>query len=751
MVAAIVRRLTSGLLPPVVLFMLLLLSLYLLSYATEQSSDRAAQLDDLYGWMLLVNVVGLVGLVILVGINLMRLVRQYRDAEPGSRLTVRMVLLFVLLSVLPLGVVFYFSMQFLLSGIDSWFNVEVEKALQDALALSQTSLDLRKRELLKRTIDLSNELRGASEDSLALNLSDLRSTHDAVELALIGQNSRILAFSSADPTQIVPNRPSDDVMMQLRQGNTYVELEPIRDSGIHVRVAIPVPREGGEGEARYMQALYPIHTRLNPLADSVQSSYAQYKKIAVQREPLKKSFSLTLSMVVLLSMLFAVWAAFFFSRRLVAPITDLVEGTRAVAEGNYDKRLPVTTRDELGFLVRSFNDMTRRISRASAEAMHSQRQVEEQHAYLEAVLAHLSSGVITLDRELVLQTVNAAASHILDADLQQYVGTPMADIVKAHTHLQRFVEVLMPHFDVENQGWQEEIVLLGPAGRQVLICRGTTLMTDQVGRGDYVIVFDDVTALIQAQRNAAWGEVARRLAHEIKNPLTPIQLSAERLRHKYLRSMSMEEGELLDRSTNTIVQQVESMKEMVNAFAEYARAPRMEFSTVDLNQLIRDVVELYTGTNSGVDIRLQLDDNGPLIEADSGGLRQLLHNLIKNAQESTAQAVARIDISTHCMNEAGCRYAELRVRDYGEGFADEQQGDYFEPYVTTKPKGTGLGLAIVKKIVEEHGGVIRAENIGADQAGGAQVIVWLPVLMENRRNLGAQQTRNVLVERRIKR
>lgn len=751
MVAAIIRRLTSGLLPPAILFVLLLVSLYLLSYATERSGEQVGQLEDLYGWMLLINVVGLLGLVVLVGKNLLHLLRQYRDAAPGSRLTMRMVLLFVVLSVLPLSVVFFFSMQFLLSGIDSWFNVEVEKALEDALELSQTSLDLRKRELLKRTIELSKELEGVSDGSLALSLSDLRANYEAVELIVIGKNSRIIAFSSTDTTQVVPNRPSDDVMLQLRQGNSYVELEPIRDGGIHVRVAIPLE---SETEPRFLEALFPIHQRLNPLADSVQSSFAQYKKIAVQREPLKKSFSLTLSMVLMLSMLFAVWAAFFFSRRLVAPITDLVEGTRAVAEGNYDKRLPVTSRDELGFLVRSFNDMTRRISRASDEAGRSQRKVEEQHAYLEAILSHLSSGVITLDRDLVLQTANAAASQILGLDLGEYVNAPVADITHTHIHLQRFVEVLMPHFDTENQDWQEEVVLFNAGGRQVLICRGTTLTSEKGGRGDYVIVFDDVTALIQAQRNAAWGEVARRLAHEIKNPLTPIQLSAERLRHKYLHTMSQEDAKLLDRSTNTIVQQVESMKGMVNAFAEYARAPRMELATVDLNRLIHEIAELYVGTQGGVDLHLELDPSGPLIEADSGRLRQLLHNLIKNGQESTPEPVARVDISTRCMLEAGCRYVEVVVRDYGSGFPEEQEGQYFEPYVTTKPKGTGLGLAIVKKIVEEHGGVIRAENmVDGDGQGnkGAKIIVWLPVMMEDRRRLDeAQGDAAVLVERRRK-
>lgn len=730
--AAIIRRLTSGAIPATILFVLLLTSLYLLSYATE----RAARFENLYEWMLLINASGLLVLVTMIVINLYRLVRQRRAGVVGARLTVRMVLMIVVLAVVPVMVVYYFSFQFLQRGIDSWFDVKIEQPLQDALELSQASLDLRKRELLKRTQEMARELADVTDNGAAPLLNDLRNRTDATELTLLGQNSRIIAFSSADPSAVVPHRPNDEVMLQLRQADSYIALEPVRDSGLQVRVAVVVHGAGADSEVRYLQALYPFTQRINSLANSVQLSFSKYKALAYQRKLLKNSFLLTLSLVLLLSVLSAVWAAFSSSRRLVKPISDLAEGTRAVAEGNYDMRLPMAGHDELGFLVRSFNDMTRKVAQASYEAQRSKRQVEAQRAYLEAVLANLSSGVLTLGRDNVLRTANAAASHVLAVDLQSYLGQGLIKLISENPHTRPLVDLLAPHVARGEFEWREEVILFRAGGRQVLMCRGTNLKGHDSGRGDQVIVFDDVTALVQAQRDAAWGEVARRLAHEIKNPLTPIQLSAERLRHKYLQSMPERDAEVLDRATHTIVQQVETMKEMVNAFSEYARAPHLQLGPLDLNALIREVMELYTD----VDVRLDLDTEAPIVEADHGRLRQLLHNIVKNALEAMhEQAVARLNISTRRCSGDGAARIEWIVRDYGHGFPEAAQGRHFEPYVTTKPKGTGLGLAIVKKIVEEHGGTVSVENVmsAAKTVEGARIIVRLPVLTSSIAGRGA--------------
>lgn len=721
LVIATLRRFFSGSTPVVLLLALLFASLYLMSGATHNS----ALFSRLYSFLLAINALAIILLVGLIGKHLYRLVRQYRKHVAGSRLTARLVIMFIVLAVTPVSVVYYFSLDFLQRGIDSWFDVRVEQALNDSLELSRTSLDVRMRELLRQTRQMISQLAGTPDSMAALALNDIRSDSDATELTLFGANGRIVASSGTDTSTIVPVRPDDATMLQLRQGNDYVGLDPIRDSGLHVRVAVRVPSPNPVGEARVLQALYPVTDRMNSLANSVQAAYAQYKELAYLRKPLKYSFILTLSLVLLLSILTAVWAAFFSARRLVAPITDLAEGTRAVAAGNYDKRLPLPGKDELGFLVRSFNEMTHKIALARDAAARSQQQAEAQHAYLEAVLVRLSSGVLTVNRDQILHTSNAAADQILGVDLSDFVGRSLAEVRKEHPHTGHFFGAITPHLTSGEEEWRDEITVFGAGGRQVLMCRGTILPDMADTSADHVIVFDDITTLIQAQRDAAWGEVARRLAHEIKNPLTPIQLSAERLRRKYLDKMDPADADVLNRSTHTIVQQVEAMKEMVKAFSEYARMPQLELEPVDLNAVVNEVLDLYRGETS-VKYVVNLDTKMPRVEGDLGRLRQLLHNLIKNAREAMDhRRDARLSVTTRCMEDAACRFVEIRIHDNGPGIPEGMLGQLFEPYVTTKPKGTGLGLAIVKKIVEEHGGLLWAEN---PPGGGALVVIRLPVL-----------------------
>lgn len=710
------KRLTSGPRPVVLLLVLLLASFYLMSGAIQNT----ALFGRLYSLLLGVNILALLLLLALIGRNLILLLQQYREHAPGSRLTLRLVVMFVLLALAPVSVVYYFSLQFLHRGIDSWFDLRVEKSLEDALELGRASLDGRLRELLRQTRQAAGELATVPDSAAALRLNELRQHGEAAEMTLLTLRGRIIAGASMDPSAIVPAMPSEAVLQQLRQGLDYARLEPLGESGMHVRVAITLPALEPGAEPRVLHALFPVAERLSLLADSVQEAFSRYKELAFLRQPLKYSFTLTLSLILLLSLLTAVWAAFFSARRLVAPIRDLAEGTRAVAAGDYDKRLPLPGRDELGFLVRSFNEMTYKIAQSQQAAYHSRRQAEEQRAYLEAVLGRLSSGVLTLDGEGVLHTVNAAAGQILGAELTDVLGQPLKELPGRHPTLDQFVEALLPHLNPAEPEWRAELVLFGQKGRQVLMCRGALLS----GSEGHVIVFDDITALIQAQRDAAWGEVARRLAHEIKNPLTPIQLSAERLRHKYLATMPAADAEVLDRATHTIVQQVEAMKEMVKAFSDYARPPQIRLEMVGMNRIVNEVVELYQTEQRPISFDLRLDPRTPAIEADAGRLRQVLHNLIKNALEACGAAGAHIRITTHCAEQTGCRYVELSVCDDGPGIPEEMLANLFEPYVTSKPKGTGLGLAIVKKIVEEHGGMIWVENM---PEGGACIMIRLPV------------------------
>ncbi|MDN5849322.1 MAG: ATP-binding protein [Nitrococcus sp.] len=701
------------------LCLLLLASLYLLTAATENS----ARFGRLYILLLLFNTVGLVALLGLIGHNLWRLIVAFRAGQAGSRLTARLLLLFMVLAVIPGTVVYAFSMQFLRSGIDSWFDVRVEAALNNALELSQASLDLRMRDVLKRLESARRQLINVPDGVLPLALGDLRERMDASELTLLGINERIIASSSQDPAAILPYRPEDEVLLQLRQGRPYVALDPINSSDLQVYAAIPVPDPTSPQENRILQALFPISPRLDALASDVQRAFSDYRELTYLRDPLKDSFILTLSLVLLLSLLFALWSAFFLAKRLVAPISGLAEGTRALAEGDYGTQLPTAGKDELGFLVQSFNDMSRRVALARNAARRVQAQAEAQRAYLETVLGRLSSGVLAIDQDGILRTRNQAADHILAVRLVNGIGKPLTAIAHVHANIAPFADLVAERMASGAAEWREELSLNTGEGRRVLICSGAALSAD-VAPGGHVIVFDDVTTLIQAQRDAAWGEVARRLAHEIRNPLTPIRLSAERIRHKYLVQAGAPNAEMLDRATRTIIAQVDNMQAMVKAFSEYMRPPRLEIRPLNLNAFIQEAVELYRGNPDQPEFELLLAKNLPSLCADGGRLRQLLNNLIRNALEANpGDRRCRLTIVTRLGRDRDAEAVELIVSDNGPGFAEDVLNQLFEPYVTTKPKGTGVGLPIVKRIVEEHHGSICARNTPV----GAQIEVRFPV------------------------
>ncbi len=706
-------------LPVWLLLAVLLTALILMSRAAENS----LYFGRLYLWLLALSACGLLLLLGLIGRNGYRLWQQYRQQVPGTRLTVRLVLLFVLIALAPVTVVYSFSVQFLQRGIDTWFDVRVEQALANALELSQAALDLRMREALRQTQRMADSLAERQDESLALVLADLLGHHDALELTLFNVTGRILGTASAETNTPVlmplSTRPSEMILGQLRQGQPYVAIDPSVETGLAIRAVVYLPVRQPQEEPRILQAVFALTDRFGPLADAVLTAFQSYRELLFLRTPLKISFILTLSMVLLFGVLTALWAAVYSAQRLVAPIRDVIAGTQAVARGDYTTQLPRTSSDELGFLVESFNTMTRRLSQAQQQALLSQQLLERQRAYSDTVLSRLSSGVLTLDHEGRLRTYNAAASQILGVEL---AVNPAA--TEGH-RLELLLEAIQPHLATDSGEWRQEVTLLNTQGRQILMCRGSSL-PDPVGlKGGYVIVFDDITALMKAERDAAWAEVARRLAHEIKNPLTPIQLAAERIRHKYLKNMDEEQARVLDRATHTIIQQVQAMKDMVDAFNDYARIPQLQFVTVSLNDFITDVLYLYRDYPAGIEIKLDLDPRQPLIEGDKNRLRQLLHNIVKNAIEAMQDGHGSLLlISTRTHYRSDMRYVELCFQDDGPGFSETIMANIFEPYVTTKPKGTGLGLAIVKKIVEEHSGLLHLES---PPTGGARIVIHLPI------------------------
>ena len=697
---------------------LVLVALFLLSRTVQNSAD----FDRLHNVILAINVAGvLVLFVFLVG-NLSRLLREYRTHVPGAKLKARMVGMFVGLAVLPLLVVFYFSIQFINRGIDTWFNVEVEAGLENALNLSRAALEIQKRQHLSSTQQISQRLGDVSERQLIFELSMMRRESGAAEITIYGSNNRILATSSDSSSAGLPRPLAEEVLLQMQQNRPYVVLDP---ESYEIRTAVLFSYQGRAEPSGVLQAHFPVTERLARMTDSVESSYREYQQLVFLRGPLKSTFTLTLTVVLMLSLLSAIYGAFVFSRRLVAPLQDLVAGTRAVAEGDFDTRLPTPTRDEIGFLVSSFNDMTQRLATARREASLSQALVEAERTNVEVILARLSTGVLALESDLRIRTANQASGAILGVDLENRVDDFLPDVAKGQPLLDQFVDVAQVHLNAGETEWREQIILREEVGRRVLTCACTALPGDESHAAGYVIVFDDITALLQAQRDAAWGEVARRLAHEIKNPLTPIQLSAERMRRKYLDSMSEEEAQILDRATHTIVQQVEAMRDMVNAFSDYARAPDIEIGVFDMDKLVHEVVDLYRAQESGIKIVLTSDPTMPPIEADIGRVRQILHNLLRNATEALENtSKGRIDVHVCAAEFDGVDVVQIKVEDNGPGFKESALNQVFDPYVTTKPKGTGLGLAIVKKLVEEHIGSIRAFN---NTDGGAVISIRLPI------------------------
>ncbi|MGW8248728.1 MAG: ATP-binding protein [Acidiferrobacterales bacterium] len=699
---------------------LLIIALFMMNAATQNSR----LFGDVYSLLLIVNLLGILFLLALILYNIYRLVLQLRAGVMGSRLTLRLLSMITVLAVVPVVIVFTFSVHAINRGIDSWFDVKVEQALDGALLLGRLTLDAKKQELLSKTKEVASQIQKTSGRLAISALSILREQNDIAELTLFSEDGKIIATAGQESDILVPDQPDEAVMSQIRKGLSYVGLDAISEDDLRMRVVVPVYSDDINALPRVLQALQPLPNRYATLGENVQSSYAEYEKLIYLRGPLKFGFTLSLGLIALITILISIWASIFASRRVLAPVRDLAEGTAAVANGNYRKQLPVSSHDELGILVKSFNDMTERIRKAQQQTRRSQREAESQRAYLETVLAHLSSGVISIDAKHRMQGLNSAAGVLLGINLDQVRQKSLAEMSGIEPRLQPFFSSIEESLAREELEWQSEVTLPEEPGRKILLLRGSRLTGSQQ---EYIVVFDDVTAIIQSQRDAAWSEVARRLAHEIKNPLTPIQLSAERIRHKLMPNLEDDAKQTLDRSTRTIVEQVDSLKEMINAFTNYARPLKIHFEQVNLNELIRDVVELYKSQAKRevkIKFHLELDSKLPDIQADSGRLRQVLHNLLLNCQDALVNtAKPEISIYTQLGEKTAPGTIEMVVADNGPGFPKSLMDNIFEPYVTNKEKGTGLGLAIVKKIAEEHNGAL----VAANRKQGAEIRLILPI------------------------
>ena len=653
--------------------------------------------------------VALLGLVIY---QFAVLVRQRRAKVFGSLLTFRVLIMFAIVAIVPGALVYTVSVQFLTKSIESWFDVRVDRALEGGLNLGRSAIESLLEDLSVKTRAMALELSNLSDGQRLGVLNRLREQAGAEDALLITSGGRVIAGASRSLGKLIPPVPSQSLLRQARVSRGYAAIEPDGGKGLMLRAIVPINSLSLVDEPRLLQLMQPVPTALAENAESVQSVYHAYKELSLSRQGLKEIYILTLTMTLLLALFGALALAFLLSRRLSAPLAVLAEGTQAVARGDFSARVPVTSRDELGILTQSFNSMTGQLDEARQATERSRAQLETAKAYLENILANLSAGVLVFNRELALDIANRGAAEILRGDLSGLYGQSLES-------WPRFIDVarvIAGNFRT-NKGaaWQHQLEL--PDTATILLLRGSPLPV--ASGGGFVVVFDDITQLVVAQRATAWGEVARRLAHEIKNPLTPIQLSAERLQAKLAARVAPQDAEILNRAVGTIVAQVTAMKNMVDDFREYARTPAPQLQSLDLNALIRDVLALYE--NPVADIATRLAPTLPLVRGDPTQLRQVIHNLLQNAQDAlTGSADPRIDVSTELVDGQ----VLLKIADNGSGFPEAIMQRAFEPYVTTKPKGTGLGLAIVKKIIDEHHGSIALEN--RDQRGAA-VRISLPL------------------------
>lgn len=659
-------------------------------------------------------------LMVLVGYQLWRLRNKLKDRVFGAKLTTRLVLFFTLIAVLPGIFVYVVSVQFLGKSIESWFDVRVEKALEGGLNLGRSGLDNSLKELTKKTQFIALLLAEKRPEQYQSALEQLVDEAIAQEAALFSTKGNVVAFSSSGSARL-PNLPDSEVLRLALDKGEYAVIDAIPEKGLTLRVLVTVNSNTHRGGRYVLQFTQPVPKQVEADAEMVQAVYRDYQELTLSRLGLKRLYAITLTLSLLVVLLTAVSAAFFISGRLGASLEALAEGTRAVAQGDFTGQHPIQSSDELGALTGLFNQMTRQLFEAKQASEQQQREVEGAKIYLESVLTHLSSGVLALDEELRLRSVNTSAAQILGVPLQEMQRMSLSQIAEKYGLLKSFCQTITDAFgETTNGEWQRQIERISRNGNQILLMRGTRL--PQGGEAGYVVVFDDISHLLQAERQAAWGEVARRLAHEIKNPLTPIQLSAERLQHKLGSKLEEGDAHLLQRATQTIVSQVAAMKNMVSDFANYARGPALKLTHLDMHKLMREVLGLYEA--NAIPIVLKLEAPHSEVNGDATRLRQVFHNLLQNAQDAL-QGVAQPQITLSTRMQDG--EIHLHVEDNGAGFPGSVLARAFEPYMTTKTKGTGLGLAIVKKIVEEHGGRISIEN---SVNGGARINIGLPLIEE---------------------
>jgi nitrogen fixation/metabolism regulation signal transduction histidine kinase len=691
-----------------------------------------------WGLLFGANLAVLVLLTATIMIAAVRLALRVRRGKFGSRLLLKLAAMFALVGLAPGALVYAVSYQFVTRSIEIWFDARVESALNAGLALGRSTLDAQQADLASKTQFAADHLADTPGVPMALALERLREQLSVQTVALVGSGGQVLVSAGGNASAIAPARPAPALLRQARGGRAASQIEGLDDEAAAasgaapalVRALVPVPRTdlALAGEDRFLMAVRALPPNLTAQALAVQAAYREYQQRALARDGLRRMYVGTLTLTLILAVFGAVLLAAALGHQLARPLLLLAEGVRQVAMGDLTAKPVFASRDELGGLTRSFADMTQQLSDARSQAHASVTQLQRARTHLQTILDNMTAGVIVFDEQRRIDTVNPGATRILKAPLSACRGQRLESV----PGLEEFAQAIWQRFELlaespeagERGQWQDAFERRGDTAAspeqpdvQTLLVRGATLPLEA-----RLVVFDDISEVVSAQRSAAWAEVARRLAHEIKNPLTPIQLSAERLQHRLEAKLEGNDQSLLVRSVATIVTQVQAMKQMVNEFRDYARLPSAQLAPLDLNALVAEVLALYGHALEQGRLVAQCAPGLPAIQGDATQLRQVVHNLLQNALDAVAdQAEGRVQLITDVqLSEQGVpRGVRLRILDNGPGFAEKVLKRAFEPYVTTKSKGTGLGLAVVKKIADEHGARVRIANRSGGEAPGA--------------------------------
>ena len=661
--------------------------------------------SDSFRILLGLNIFFICSLIVLIGFQIFRLLQSVKKEITGSRLTLRLVMSFALMGIVPVLIVYLVSVNFLTKSIESWFDVKVESALEGGLTLGQKTIDILMKDIELKSKSIAYSISNVNPEQRNIVLTDLREKFRIEDAVIFDQNSIIVDVSS-EKSNLIPPIPNIE---DLEKGgrNFFGRIEEKDGEQIFLKTFTPILPKNVNSKTLILQLTQPIPPSIANLALSVESVYGEYQQLTYSRNSLKIIYILTLTLVLLLALLSSVSASFVISRRFSSPLAMLADATRQISKGNYKKIISKQGKDEIGVLISSFNSMTAQLEDATNSSEKDRERLEVARTFLETILAHLTTGVIVIDGEKIIRLNNIAASKIFKVKTSDMSNIPMSEIVDKYLLFKPMYEFVESYIDSSKKDKKEEsqeFKLNRENQQERTIMLQITPIKDNKDKS-YVLVIDDISEVTQAQRHRAWGEIARRLAHEIKNPLTPIQLSAERIQHKFKNKLNKEDSEILEKSTSTIVNQVNALKIMVNEFAEYARPPKIQKDTVQIDKLIDEVVTLYEIEKI---IKIKKDKKIPIIYADQNKLRQVIINLLENSQDALKE-IKNKKIIISIKNKGN--EIELTVEDNGIGIPDIIIGRIFEPYVTSKKTGTGLGLAIVHKIIEEHDGKITIDRI----------------------------------------